>query len=175
LVQPIIEFLHANRDAYLRHSLRDLPGRSLGSFVHRVRKWMDQSPSYRLRPRLRWAGTAIHGFRYVEPQKNPWSVRYWTIRELLDSQELIEEGRALHHCVASYAHQCARRETSIWSMSRHGSLESHRVLTIEVIPATRTIVRALGSCNGPPQRDARKMMQMWAQREGLGIAKPLGR
>jgi hypothetical protein len=171
LVPPIIDFMHTSRDAYLRRPLRDVPGRSFGSLVHGVRKWMDRSPSYRLRPKLHWPGTPINGFRYIEPQKNTWSVRCWTIRELLDSQELIEEGQVLHHCVARYAERCARRETSIWSMRCHGSLESHRVLTIQLVPATRTIVRALGSCNRPPKRDARQMLHMWAKREGLGIAK----
>lgn len=58
---------------------------------------------------------------------------------------------------------------SIWSLQSHGSLKSHRVLTIEVLPTTRTIVTALGKCNADPEPDARRIMEMWAEQQGLGI------
>ena len=112
---------------------------------------MDRNSNYGRRAKLRWPRTSIGGFRYVEPQKHEWSVRYWTIRELTDSRELIDEGSALHHCVDTYAEACAKRSTSIWSMQCHGSLESHRVLTIEVIPKEREIVTALGRYNSEPK------------------------
>src|SRR5437773_8115274 len=97
-------------------------------------------------------------------------MRVWTVTELLTSRALFLEGQALRHCVASYAERCARRETSIWSMCRHGSLTSQRVLTIEVNPGTGTIQTARGKCNQPPSADARYIMELWAKREGLTLA-----
>jgi hypothetical protein len=55
-------------------------------------------------------------------------------------------------------------------MQCHGSLDSHRVLTIQVLPATRKIITALGRCNTRPRPDARQVMTMWAEKEGLEIA-----
>jgi len=100
-----------------------------------------------------------------------WSVRQWTIRELTDSQQLIDEGNGLHHCVATYADECVKRTSSIWSLKCHGSLESHRMLTIEVDPKDRMIVTALGNCNSAPKAAARKIMGMWAEQEKLKIAR----
>ena len=73
----------------------------------------------------------------------------------------------MRHCVASYAGSCARRATSIWSMT----LESHegvsRVLTIEVRLATKTICQARGRYNQRPTEKARNIMKRWAAQEGL--------
>ena len=46
----------------------------------------------------------IKGLEYDETQR--WSHRTWTIRELLDSNELIVEGRVMRHCVARYVGRC---------------------------------------------------------------------
>ena len=122
-------------------------------------------------PKLRWHNTGIGGLRFIEPQQNQWAIRCWTIRELADSGELIDEGNELHHCVATYAESCAKRTTSIWSLRCHGSLESHRVLTIEVSPTNRTIVTALGKCNSDPKPGVRSVMEMWAEQERLEIGR----
>ena len=132
---------------------------------------MARSPEYGRSPKLRWSKTGIGGFRFIEPQQNQWSMRCWTIRELADSGELIDEGNELHHCVATYAESCAKRTTSIWSLRCHGSLESHRVLTIEVLPTTRMIITALGKCNSDPKPDARSVMEKWAEQERLEIGR----
>jgi hypothetical protein len=170
MIRPIIEFLLQHREEKRTWSFRNMPKRCFSSFESKVRKWMDRNPNYGYQAKLRWPGTTVGGLRYVEPQKHEWSVRYWTIRELTNSNQLIEEGQNLHHCVATYAKKCAKQLTSIWSMQCHGSLESHHVLTIQVDASQRRIVRALGKCNSPPKSDARQIMEMWAQQEGLTIA-----
>jgi hypothetical protein len=48
-------------------------------------------------------------------------------------------------------------------------LESHRVVTIEVLPKTRTIVTALGKRNSDPEPEARRIMELWAEQQGLEI------
>lgn len=171
LVPPIIEFVNIHRAGLMTQSFHKMSRRSFNSFLGRVQQWMDRNPSYGLQAKLRWPRTSIGGFRHVEPRKHEWSVRYWTIRELTDSQQLIDEGNGLHHCVATYANACAERATSIWSLRCHGSLESHQVLTMEVIPEERKIVTALGKCNSPPKPDARGIMEKWAEQEGLTISK----
>ena len=63
----------------------------------------------------------------------------------------------------------AEGKSSIWSLRCHGSLEAHRVLTIEVEPTTRKVVTALGKCNSFPDPEDRLVMEMWAEAEGLEI------
>ncbi|MCA9069426.1 MAG: PcfJ domain-containing protein, partial [Planctomycetaceae bacterium] len=136
-----------------------------------VRKWMVGSSLYGGRPRLRWKKTGIGGFHHLEPKENEWSFKYWTIHELANHQELIDEGQAQNHCVAIYTPDCAKGESSIWSLRCQGALESQRVLTIEVDPEARMIVTALGECNSLPKPNARTVMELWAEAEGLKIAR----
>jgi hypothetical protein len=62
--------------------------------------------------------------------------------ELLTAEELIEEGREMQHCVASYANSGASARTSIWSLRKR--IESGRIIrmaTIEVSNKQRAIVQ----------------------------------
>ncbi len=171
MVAPIIEFLDFHRREAARPSLRMLSHRRFGAFLSGVRRWMERRALGRNRPMLSWSRTKIAGLELFEPQRTAWSVRYWTIRELTDSRQLLEEGRTLRHCVASYTGICAGGKTSIWSLRRHGSLQSQRLLTIEVDPKTRTIVTARGHCNASPQPDVRRIMEIWAQQAHLSISR----
>lgn len=91
----------------------------------------------------------------------------WTIQELLTDQEVRAEGGIMQHCVASYIHVCARRQSSIWSMQvQRGETRKH-TLTIEVLPETRTIRQAKGKRNAPPSDIAKVMIHRWAAKEGL--------
>ena len=47
--------------------------------------------------------------------------------ELLDSTALYAEGRAMHHCVYSYANRCRRGETAIWSLRMRVRSEEKRM------------------------------------------------
>lgn len=117
-----------------------------------------------------WSPIPVTDFRVVDPEKHEWSFRSWSISQIVSSRLLVEEGNALHHCVASYEPWCRRGETSIWSMMTHGTLTSRHVLTIEVEPRTRRIVQARGRCNFSPTPEARRVMLQWADREGLNVA-----
>lgn len=128
----MIEFL-VDRSIDSRKRLhRSVPGERFASFVSRVREWMRTNSGYRWSQRYRWARSKINGFRYSEPARHVWSVKYWTIRELTTAAELHEEGNDLHHCVGSYADACGRGLTTIWSMCSHRAMtcnfhESRRV------------------------------------------------
>lgn len=169
LVPAIIALVRAQRDRPAAIGLA-FRREGLSSLMEEARVWMARNPEFGKPPRLRWRPSSIGGFTFTEPQAKAWSLRQWTIRKLTNSRELIEEGNALHHCVARYGPLCAARASSIWSLQCHGTLSVQRVLTIEVLPATRTIVTALGTCNTRPRSHARTMMEMWAQQEGLKIA-----
>jgi len=83
----------------------------------------------------------------------------WSFVELTSSDELSLEGRAMHHCVSSYAGSCAAGGSAIFSMQRDG----RRVLTVEVTPATKRIVQMRGACNRPATHTEKEVISQWAR------------
>jgi PcfJ-like protein len=79
------------------------------------------------------------------------------------------EGRALHHCVASYAVKCVRGAAAIWSLRRRFGQDcaAKPVLTVEVAPRDRAIVRMRGYANRRPSGRLLEIVRMWAARERL--------
>ena len=82
------------------------------------------------------------------PHRLDWELREgeaiaWTVRELTSSRALAEETRAMHHCVASYAHRCVQGTTAIVSLCADGV----RRVTVELDPFRRRIVQVRGLCN----------------------------
>ena len=120
-------------------------------------------------PKLRWHNAGIGNFECHEEKDRNYGIRAWTIRELLDSNELTAEGKVMRQCVGTYANRCSKRISSIWSMMCHSRLGQEHVLTIETDPSTRTIVQAKGKGNTPPSPDARKIMQKWAAEKYLTV------
>ncbi len=143
---------------------------SLKAFLQGTARVRGEALWSRPRPTLRWSGLPIRGLRYVDRIDNGWRVYRWSIRELLTGQELLDEGQAQSHCVATYDRYCAARRSSIWSLRRHTFMGDQRVLTIEIQPETRTIVTALGKCNSCPTEESRAVLRHWAEEENLRIA-----
>ena len=91
----------------------------------------------------------------------------WHVRELLSGEELIEEGRRMKHCVASYVLSCSNGYCSIWTLERHhanGKKEKH--LTIE-LSDTGVVVQARGRGNRLPTEQEIAVLDTWAQHAGL--------
>ena len=91
----------------------------------------------------------------------------WQIRELLSEAELALEGRALRHCVVSYASSCERGDCSIWTLERRKESELDKLQTIEV--RDKTIVQCRGKYNRPPTAQEFDVVGSWARKAGLGI------
>lgn len=98
----------------------------------------------------------------------------WRIRQIRCEAKLKEEGRAMEHCVGTYADCCQAGRTTIWSMTCKtqqidvSPATTERALTIELLP-TRTIQTALGHSNRAPTKIEREILEIWANREGLKI------
>mgnify|MGYP003766263195 CR=1 FL=1 len=72
----------------------------------------------------------------------------WSIKALLSTKEL--QGEAMSHCVGSYAWNCQKGNTSIWSMQlEFESGPPYRVMTIAV-NGSRRITQARGRYNALP-------------------------
>lgn len=169
-VEPVVQYMNY-RHRYFPPTIttRQL-ARSLNAFLQGTSRVAGQYRWSQYRASLRWKGLPIRGLRYVEKTESAWRVHRWSIRELLTRDELLDEGQAQSHCVASYERDCVARRSSIWSLRRHTFLEDQRVLTIEIEPKTRTIVTALGKCNSRPNKETRAIIQHWAEQEDLRIA-----
>lgn len=95
-----------------------------------------------------------------------WPVRFgdWDFGpvrfvELLNEGALHDEGKAMHHCVATYAEDCADGTSAIFSVRRGGQ----RLLTVEVLLTSRSIYEARGKHNRSLFPSERRVLLRWAQ------------
>jgi hypothetical protein len=154
-----------------------MKGRTPRALLRQLAEWQARLRRLPRVGELRWRRSSIGEFCWVEPegesQGSPPGERRWTIRELLSSGELYREGVAMRHCVARYlsdfARACARRETSIWSLRLERAGRRHRVVTIEVELATRTVRQARRHGDAWPTDKQRRIVERWARQEGLTI------
>jgi hypothetical protein len=81
----------------------------------------------------------------------------WNMRELASSDELAEEGEAMHHCVGVYDAYCAGGGGAIFSLRREGA----RVLTLEIDVASQELRQARGSWNRMPTTEEMALVKRW--------------
>ncbi len=175
---PIVDYLHHERFEPLRDALEgraqllppqpnlSMQGRTAASLLRQVQRWHAGLGRHRGRAPVSWPPCSIRGLDVTEGERDP---RRFVIEELLSSVQLQAEGRALRHCVASYASFCASGGSRIFSLrgGRPGGLQ--RMLTVEVQPAARRIVQARGFCNARPEPMGLRFLRLWCQRERLTL------
>jgi hypothetical protein len=139
------------------------------SLLRQVEEWHRELRIVRENDRRFWRASGVPGLAMrTGPRDRPEEQTHWRVRELLSGQELIDEGRRLHHCVATYAASCARGACSIWSLERrHGSEErAEPVLTME-IDAKGLMVQARGLRNRMPTDQEKRVLEAWMQKAEL--------
>jgi hypothetical protein len=142
-----------------------IKGWSVGSLLRRVEEWkVLPKVVEKQRSLIRWDRSTIGEF-FGEDEAG----RRWTIRELLDSNALAEEGKALDHCVATYTAFCARRHSTIWSVAIEDTGGRERVATVEVNPKDRSVVQAMARSNEEPGEPCQTILKQWASREELKV------
>ena len=113
----------------------------------------------------------------------------WMVQELLSNKELVSEGRAMRHCVASYAKNCRKGKTAIWSLQAVDEEETRQpVMTIAVDVRRKNITQVRGKYNIAPvgktknvqQKSlnraymrlldrSQRIFQRWVAQEGLSV------
>jgi hypothetical protein len=189
-VAPLIDFVHAQR--FERGPARvengvvvagtipqpnlSMKGRSVESLLRQMHGWHRMLARETKAGRVveAWPASGIAGYERAEG--TPGNERLFRVVELLDVRQLVQEGRAMRHCVASYASSCASGRCAIFSMREDSGAfsQAERRLTIEVIIQNRRIVQARGRFNAAPDGVAERVLRAWAATAGLTIA-PLGR
>lgn len=150
MVGPIVDYI--NHQKYVPTGEGGPPqpdyamkGRSAVKLLRQVEAWHEQLARARRRPGGQWPGSGIGGFAEVDDEEE--GLR-WTIHELTSAKELMLEGRAMKHCVASYVANCRRGSKSVWSLqAADAEGRSARVATIAVHNPSRRVVEVRGRCN----------------------------
>jgi hypothetical protein len=94
---------------------------------------------------------------------------YWGIKEILDGQNLLKEGKTMHHCVYSYSGSIKKGIVSIWSLRIFGE----RTLTIELNNKERKITQVRGKFNKPADKSQLYKIGIWARKNNLEISRHL--
>ena len=133
-------------------------------------------------PDRSWRPSGIDGFNLEDDETGA----KWTIRELLSTKELVQEGRQMNHCVGSYANNCQKGNISVWSMQvNDAEAGQQRVMTIAIQNKARRINQARGRFNALPSgktpsgrkvlerrqqanlQQSRRILHLWQEQEGL--------
>jgi hypothetical protein len=151
-----------------------MKGRTFGSVMRLVTSWhreLGRTPA----SGSTWKRSDLNELEWIERvlvrrgDDVRTEARAWSIRELCSAEALRAEGRAMHHCVATYVPRCLSMRSSIWSMQVETPRGRHHVLTIEVDRTRRRIVQARRKFNALPREEERAVLLSWATRERLGV------
>lgn len=132
--------------------------------IKAAERWHKQLGKAKKRGTSTWVPSYVMPFSFEEGTTGE-SRKHWTIRELLSSNELIDEGRVMKHCVSSYASSCASGSSAIFSLRCNGN----RVLTIQVSLTNRTVIQARGKLNVKSTPKEMSVIQRWAAENNLQV------
>jgi hypothetical protein len=113
-----------------------------------------------------WPGAAIADWSWAPSSKDRGQREEYRVVQLRTAVGLVEETRAMRHCVASYAGKCIAGNASIWSLRHRAAGETTRLLTIELDRSFRA-VQVRGFANRAPNSAERKILERWAQARGI--------
>ena len=175
----ICDFVNTKITKYQQSFVKSEPfsfnGRTIASVVSLANEWHTQHQrEIRLLNRLgynsrqitqipeKWDGLGVNNFRYENDN------HLWTIRQLCSVNEIINEGRRMKHCVASYAYRCSNYRCSIFNVSsfNRSTNTTESVATIE-ISSHYEIVQIKGKCNTKVGAKVMNVVSRWAQQERL--------
>jgi hypothetical protein len=188
-IGPIVDYIHHQKfvprevvadDGTAHRGDPPLPdfsmkGRTVAALLARVDAWHAQLARETRRPQDRWERSEIPEFHCVEVDRQSGNVTAWSIRQLLTSRELRDEGKALNHCVASYARSCVNGGTSVWSVRMEDTQQTTPRPVMTVAVKSRSITQARGKANaipgsskgGPRLDQALSVLRQWARQHGL--------
>jgi hypothetical protein len=177
-VGPIADYLRCRKAGC--EPTFTMKGRTAEALLKRVAEWHETLARLGRKAGQSWSPSGLEPLEKIEKDPCSRANCHWRIVEITDSLELVEEGRAMRHCVRSYQDACVKGETSIWSLrvTLSDNPTLRRLLTIEVNNRRRAIVQVRGKCNQSVTglrghrrvRLARTVLRDWAKKQHLGIA-----
>lgn len=180
---PIVDYLHHQRfvtppgaDGPARPNLA-MRQRRLPTLLREVEAWHAQLGRIAAAGRLSWEhDPTVQDLLLREtsagfPADDDDDAIEYRMVQLLNSRELVAEGRALRHCVATYARGCAAGRCTIWSLRRCEPQGAVSLATVEVHRATRTVIQARGRANTIPGPRAWRRIDRWVRENGLSVSR----
>jgi hypothetical protein len=144
-----------------------MAGRAVDTLLNQVEEWHRKLGKEKKIGYHAWDHWNIHDFELTEGSTENKSHKIWRIRQLLTSNELHSEGKAMKHCVASYSHSCSNESSSIWSLTMEDKTNNYRYMTIEVGKSPYRICQVRGLCNRPPTQKETSIINRWASQEKI--------
>jgi hypothetical protein len=141
-----------------------MKGRTPDAMLRSVEQWHRRLASQPMTYR-EWKSSGIVPLVVVEGMGA--DRRVFETTELICSEELQEEGRAMRHCIATYWQRCATGQTSVWSLTvEDASGRVERLLTLEIRNGQRTVVQARGLANRMPTVEELAILDRWTELRG---------
>lgn len=182
-VNPIVDFIwnnkFANQRVFVERGVMEeigppqpnfsMRGRTPRTLLRQVHDWHHQLGKEANQGSYEWEHSDFGDFVVKEQRMDNYTPKYWRIQELLSTDELLEEGRVMRHCVSSYSQSCFTGKISIWSMKTEDEYGKNNVLTIEVLMSENLIRQARGKRNRLPTRKEGNILKRWARKEKLNI------
>jgi hypothetical protein len=182
-IGPLIDFIHRRRFGvesggdeclYPADPEFTVCGRNFAALLREMHAWHAGLRDGTAISQAEWSPCGIVPLDWTECTDAAGAQERWTTVELLSHKALFSEGRAMRHCVASYAADCVKGGTSIWSlgMERDGGRRRQR-LTIEVAVRSGVIQQIRGKANRLPTAKEMGIIGRWAVAADLTIASHL--
>lgn len=183
-VNPIIDYIwnqkYENRRVFVERGVAtetepvqpnfSMNGRTPETLLRQVAAWHRELGKEMGAGNLHWRYSDINDLRFQEGNKQEHDTKFWYIRELVSTDELVAEGRAMSHCVRTYAKSCYAGRSSIWTMEVEDEHGRRKVLTIEVSLSEKLIRQVRGKRNRRPTLKEKNLLRRWAAQEGLQLA-----
>ena len=183
-VNPIVDYIwhqkYENRRVFVERGIAreiepaqpnfSMRRRTPETLLRQVEEWHHHLGKQEKGRDLDWHRSQIGEFYFMEGSEQLHNMKFWSIRELLSSDELIDEGRALQHCVQTYTRSCHTGRTSIWTMEIEDENGRRKILTIEVSPRQKVIRQVRGKQNRLPTPKEKTLLERWAAQEGMRLA-----
>ena len=175
LIEPLFDYLSHCRLTRDQENVRDgtpergpweLKGRTVASVLRGMEEWHGDLVKIKRLHGLVYlpSGYAI-GMWETKPNWSPIPV-LWTMEEILTSKRLLQEGKALNHCVYSYGPSIHAGDISIWSLM----MDDAPRITVEVNNRRGRIVQARGHNNHSPAHHEWNFITRWARDNGVAVA-----
>lgn len=163
-IGELIDYVREEKRLNAAYSLK---GRTIQSLLRQSDAWHSRFGT--VKGNEIWKPCGIAGWMSERERDNKKEVLL--LEELAESRLLVNEGKTMRHCVASYAYYCARGRTAIFSLRKYVSgILSDTLATIEVNLSVNRVVQAKGKMNQPISEEAKKILFQWAGAQQLGVS-----
>ncbi len=167
-IDQIIDYISYQRQLQPNFSMK---GRTPNALLRQVEEWQVQTNRRNNRGGAAvWKTSGLREAIYETPDMDG---KWYRMNELLSSNELHDEGEAMSHCVYSYVWSCTKKQCTIFSLRLEDvqTLESERLVTVEVDLRNERVVQAKARFNDQPEPAHLDLIRKWAASEGLTVAK----